>query len=271
MPLRPFPTLLALALAACSSPEEVAERAGVEATASAEGATAKAAALATGKAQRIAEATELYSFEYSYPAAAARIPALATWLDAQIAEHRERVSAEAAAFKREAEEGGFGFVPHSFSRDWKVVADLPGWLSLSGEIATYAGGAHGMYGRESLVWDKEAGRRLETLALFRSAAALDRALGDRLCAMLDRARAERRGEPVSAGSDDPFDACVGIAETTLLAGSSNGRTFDRIGIWIGPYVAGPYAEGGFEFTLPVDAAVMRAVKPEYRAAFDVAR
>ena len=33
------------------------------------------------------------------------------------------------------------------------------------------------------------------------------------------------------------------------------------------YVAGPYAEGSYEFTFPVDSAVIDAVKPEYVAAF----
>ena len=37
------------------------------------------------------------------------------------------------------------------------------------------------------------------------------------------------------------------------------KTFDRIGILIGPYVAGPYAEGSYEFTFPVDSAVIDAV------------
>ena len=57
----------------------------------------------------------------------------------------------------------------------------------------------------------------------------------------------------------------------MLVGSSNGRTFDRIGIWYGPYVAGPYAEGAYELDFPVDARVLAAVKPEYEAAFSQAR
>ena len=31
-----------------------------------------------------------------------------------------------------AAEAGYPFRPHSFSGEWKVVADVPGWLSLSG-------------------------------------------------------------------------------------------------------------------------------------------
>ena len=55
----------------------------------------------------------------------------------------------------------------------------------------------------------------------------------------------------------------------MLLGSSNGATFDRIGFQIAPYEAGPYAEGTYEITLPVDGAVMRALKPQYRASFSI--
>ena len=57
----------------------------------------------------------------------------------------------------------------------------------------------------------------------------------------------------------------------MLLGSSNGRTFDRIGLIAGPYVAGPYAEGTYEVTLPVDMAVLDAVKREYDGAFSLKR
>jgi hypothetical protein len=57
----------------------------------------------------------------------------------------------------------------------------------------------------------------------------------------------------------------------VIVGSSNGRTFDRIGVWFGPYLAGPYAEGAYELNFPVDAAVLGAVKPAYRSAFSVKR
>ena len=54
---------------------------------------------------------------------------------------------------------------------------------------------------------------------------------------------------------------------TLILGSRNHKTFDRIGFLIAPYEAGPYAEGSYEVTLPVTPAVLAAVKPEWRGAF----
>lgn len=264
-PLLPLAASVLLA-AACSSPEQVAEQTGVEADASPSGAKATASASsANGKA--ISQSTEAYEFEYAYPGAAAAIPELAAWLDSQIAETRAGLVQEAEEGRADAEAGGYPFNPHSYSMAWEVVADLPDWLSLSGDFATYSGGAHGMYGMDSLVWHKDPGRKLETIALFRSPAALTAALSPRLCDALNAERAERRGEPVAAGSEDMFDQCVGVDEATVLAGSSNGRTFDRLTVWIGPYVAGPYAEGAFELDFPVDQAVIEAVKPEYREAF----
>ena len=77
------------------------------------------------------------------------------------------------------------------SEEWKVVADLPRYLSLSGHLATYSGGAHGMYGLRSLVWDREAKQAIEGIALFNSPVALEQGLGQRLCDTLNAERAKR--------------------------------------------------------------------------------
>ena len=68
-----------------------------------------------------------------------------------------------------------------------------------------------------------------------------------------------------------FDDCPGIDEATVLVGSSNGESFDRIGIYFGPYVAGAYAEGDYELNFSVTPAVLDAVKPEFANAFSVKR
>lgn len=269
MPRRPFLALaLATFAAACSSPEEVAEETGVAASAQARAASGSAS---SSKGRSVEEDTQLYQFAYSYPGEAATIPALAAWFEAQVAERKAGLTREAEEGRADAEAGGYPSNPHSFSQEWKVIADLPSYLSLSGEFSTYSGGAHGNYGMNAFVWDKRTGTRLESIALFRSPAALNKALGGKLCAALNRQRAERRGGPVPANSEEMFDQCVGVEEATLLLGSSNGRAFDRLGVWIGPYVAGPYAEGSFELNFPVDRGVLKAVKPVHRSAFGSGR
>ena len=160
---------------------------------------------------------------------------------------------------------------HSASMKWKVVADLPRYLSLSGEMASYSGGAHGMYGVQSLVWDREEEQAVEGIALFNSPVALEQALGQRLCDTLNAERSERRGFAVEPDSDDMFDKCPGLDEATVLVGSSNGKSFDRLAVYFGPYVAGAYAEGAYELDFPVTASVIDAVKPAYAGAFSVKR
>ena len=209
-------------------------------------------------------------FSYKWPALVSAEPGLVALLTAE----RSRIL---ATEKTEWPEGFDGLPAdcggcrnRSFAKEWKVVANTPGYLSLSGDVSTYTGGAHGMYGMEAIVWDRAAGKAVASEQLFRSSAALDAALGPKLCAALNKEREKRRGEPVVPTADDiGFNSCQDTSDATVLVGSSNGKAFDRIGIWFGPYVAGSYAEGAYELTFPVDAAVLKAVKADYAGAFAV--
>ena len=218
-------------------------------------------------ARSVAEETDDFLFEYSYPAEAGRIAGLAGLLDNRLDRQRAALAAESEQARREARQEGFPYNKHSYTAEWKVVAELPKWLSLSADVATYTGGAHGNYTVQSVVWDKDNLRLMNAIDLFSSPAALEQAFGDRFCEGLDRQRAERRGEPVAEDSEEMFDQCPGIDELEVLVGSSNRRTFNRLTVYAGPYVAGPYAEGAYEVDLPVTQEVLDAVKPEYREAF----
>ena len=208
-------------------------------------------------------------FAYGWPAAVAAEPALVQRLEAERDEQLAKQKAEWAQALKDSRDG-FPGSNRGFEKEWKVVADLPRYLSLSADLYVYTGGAHGNYGRTSLVWDRKAGTAVEGVDLFRSAVALETALGARLCDALDRQRAERRGGPVERAGDWPND-CPGIDEATVFVGSSNGETFDRIGIYFGPYTAGSYAEGAYELDFPATASVLDAVKPEYTKAFTLGR
>ena len=262
---------LAGGVAACTGQEAGdAEQPGAtpETTATAEPSSDRSPSRPLGSGARaVAEETDDFLFEYSYPAEAGRIPELATLLDVTLERRREGLAHEASEARREMRAAGFPYNKHSYTAEWKVVAELPRWLSLTADIATYTGGAHGNYTVDSLVWDDEREEALDGVDLFASPAALEEALGERFCEALDRQRAERRGEPAAEGSDDVFDQCPGIDDLEVIVGSSNGRTFDRLTLYAGPYVAGPYVEGAYEVDLPIDRAVLEAVKPEYREAF----
>jgi hypothetical protein len=229
--------------------------------------TATASTTASSGARSVAEETDDFLFEFSYPAEAGRIVELASLLDIQLEQRREELASESIAARREARQDGFPYNKHSYTAEWKVVADLPGWLSLSADIATYSGGAHGNYTVESLVWDKAKEQSMDAIELFISPSALEEAFGDRFCVGLDREREKRRGAPLEEDADDTFTQCPGMDELEILVGSSNRRTFNRLTVYAGPYVAGPYAEGAYEIDLNVDRAILAAVKPEYREAF----
>ena len=258
---------IAFALAACSSPEDVSDELGV---AESQQSGARASSTAKGVAKSVDEETDLYIFAYSYPAEVGAIPALAARLDKDAADAKATLISESEDDREQAQANDYPYRAHSFSEEWKVVANVPRYLSLTGDFSTYTGGAHGMYGLETLVWDRKADTGAEGIDMFESPAALDAALGEKLCDALNAERAARRGEAVPQvpqGEDYGFNECQKVEDATVIVGSSNGKTFDRIGVWFGPYVAGPYAEGSYELNFPVDAAVIEAVKPQYREAF----
>ncbi|WP_160484939.1 DUF4163 domain-containing protein [Aurantiacibacter rhizosphaerae] len=227
----------------------------------------EAAPAPLGGAREVEERTDLFLFAYSYPQAAGETPGLADWLDRRLDRERDGLAKRAERGRREARDDGFPFNSYSSRTAWEVVADLPDWLSLSADLSSYSGGAHPNYGFDTIVWNKEEAAAMEPIAFFDSAQALDSVLGPQLCDALNEEREKRRGQPVEDSGDDLFDACVKPDETNVLLGSTNGKTINRIGIQIAPYIAGPYAEGSYEFTFPVTAQLMGVVREEYKPAF----
>src|SRR3546814_1897827 len=74
---------------------------------------------------------------------------------------------------------------------WERVTSTPRFLSLSAEIGTYAGGAHGMQSFDTLIWDRNRRKRMKPLDLFQSSAAFDAAVRDAFCAGIKRAKAAK--------------------------------------------------------------------------------
>ncbi len=260
---------LGLWLAGCSSPEEVARGTGASSAAVATPpvpptppAPAPGEVAFTDNASQ-GEATR--EFAYAWPAQVSAIPALTQRFTAE----RDRLLAEQKAdwqvsLKEFEGQDCVSCINRSFEKTWQVVADLPRFLSLSASFYFYTGGAHGNGAYDALVWDREAGAALDPKAMFRSPAALQEALGAPWCRALKAERQKRLGADYS---DDGIFPCPPIEDLTVLVGSSDRTSFDRIGLLAAPYVAGSYAEGSYEVTLPVTPAVLAAVRPEYRAAF----
>lgn len=254
-----------LLLAACSSPAEVAEKTGVAATPAAAATPPAPAAQKVEFTDNEAKGEATREFAYAWPAAVSAIPELVKTFTAE----RDKLLVGQKAdwqesLKEFAGEDCGGCMMRDQQTTWQVVADTPRFLSLSRAFYEYSGGAHGNGGTGGLVWDREAKKSIEPEAFFTSQNALQDMLGPRFCKLLKAERAKRLGEDVG---DDSIFPCPPVKELTVLLGSKSKTHFDRIGLIADAYVAGSYAEGQYEFTIPVTDALLKAVKPEYRAAF----
>jgi len=209
-----------------------------------------------------------YTFHYDYPEVVKRFPDLHQQIEKDKATQLSELRALAAEWVRDAPERARETDLETQTR-WAVVTDLPGWLSLTQDSYGYSGGAHGNWGRSSLVWDKRAGRSRQPIDLFSSPAAFDRAVQTRYCDLLDKERSQKRdGATIDRSQkDDWMQACPKPSELTLIFGSSNGKAFNRLAVYAGPYAVGPYVEGDYEISLPVTPQMLAAVKPVYRASF----
>ena len=245
--------------------QETAEPDGVSATSDT---ATQAEAPAQGRSEK--ESNEVYEFEYSYPDEAAQYPGLRELLDSRLADARSELAAEAKKGKKEAETEGFPYHAHSSGTTWKVVAQTPRFLSLSAEVYAYMGGAHGMTTFDTLLWDKQSKIARQPADLFVRDEVVKSAIQQPFCQALDRERAKRRSGFEPQG-DDMFNECIDPTESTIILGSSDGAAFDRIGVLVEPYAAGPYAEGSYDVTVSVTGKVLDAVKPAYRDAFKLAR
>ena len=257
----------ALLLAGCS--EDTPTKAEKVAAAAVPGAPSQGAADAAAKdapASNVTENNELIEFVYAYPKDAAQIAELAKALDGDRAAKREALIAAAQRDKAAAEKGEFPYRVHSHRQTWQRVTSTPRFLSLSAEIDSYAGGAHGMQTFDTLIWDRNRRKQMKPLDLFMSSEAFDAAIRDPFCAGIKRAKAAK-GIVVDEAPDSPFAKCPPASAQTIWLGSSDGRFIDRMTIAIGPYEIGPYAEGSYKINVPVTGALVKAVKDEFARDF----
>jgi hypothetical protein len=251
-------------LAACFSPEAMASQTAIVPPPAPPPPPPPAPGVTTFT-DKAAKGEAIRDFAYEWPAAVSAVPALVERFTAErdriLADQKQEWDSALAEFS--AEDCG-GCVNRSFEKTWQVVANLPRFLSLSATFWEYSGGAHGNGAFDALVWDRTAKQAIDPKAMFRSPQALQNALGAGWCKALKTEKKARLGPDYY---DDGFFPCPPVSDLTVMVGSSNRRAFNRISLIAAPYVAGAYAEGTYEATLPVTRAVLAAVKPEYRAAF----
>ncbi len=257
----------ALLLAGCSDAKPTKTE--KVAAASVPGAPPQAAADEAAKgapASNVSERNDLIEFAYAYPADAAQIPELAKALDSDRAAKREALIEAAQRDKAAAEKGDFPYRAHSHRQTWKRVTSTPRFLSLSAEIETYSGGAHGMQIFDTLVWDRNRRKQVKPLDLFQSSEAFDAAIREPFCAAIKRAKAAK-GIVADEAPDSVFAKCPPASAQTVWLGSSDGRFLDRMTIAIAPYEVGPYAEGSYKINVPVTGLLVKVVKDEFARDF----
>ena len=234
--------------------------------AAADGNSAAATPVADAKPVTIEHKDDVLEFSYAWPAEAAAIPKLNDWLNGNAAKIEAQFRKQGQEDKVAAEKDDFPYHAYGYEEKLGVAGDTPRVLVLDSEGYVYTGGAHGYPVNTVIIWDKQTEKRLAAASLIDMArlASIGRT---EYCAELNRQRAERRQGMDDGGMMDEFTQCPDMTKQSVYPVSRGGKALDTIHIWIGPYEAGPYAEGIYEIDLPVDAALMGTVQPGYRDAF----
>jgi hypothetical protein len=255
-------SLLAATLASCSQ-----QPATSPANHAAEAAPAPTPAAPAAKAFVYDEENDLIEFHYGWSAEAAAVSRLVDRFSRDMGKVKADLIAGAREDKAFRDKEGFDFHGHSSTTDYATAGQSPRLLSLSVDAAAYTGGAHGNYGTNSLLWDRQAAKEIKVADLFAEPANMDRLLTQRWCDALNKAREEKRGEPVGGGG--MFDDCPRLGDITVVPTDKdqNGR-FERLILTASPYVAGSYAEGSYEIDLAVTPDLVAALKSNYRDSFE---
>jgi Deacetylase PdaC len=219
-------------------------------------------------ASKVEEKNAAYEFSYSYPAEAAAIPKLANWLNTNRTKSRKELLGWAEEGMTDATANKYEYRAYTQGMHWEVAGNNAAFLSLAGTFDNYTGGAHGSYGFRFLLWDRKAAKALKSYGdVFVKGPSALGVLRKDYCAALDKARAENRGKEWQKEAGSIFDECPSFAELAVGFSGAAGQPLDTVQLIAGPYVAGSYAEGPYEITLPISDALLAKVKPKYRSAF----
>lgn len=213
------------------------------------------------------EKNALIEFHYGWSAEAAAVPLLVERFHKETEKTKAELITGAVEDKAFRDKEGYDFNPYSSSTDYNTAGQSLRLLSLSVEAGAYTGGAHGNFGTGGLLWDRIAAKEIEVAGLFAASTNMDRLLTQRWCDALNKAREEKRGEPV--GADGLFDDCPKLDDIAIVPADQDGNgRFERLILTASPYVAGPYVEGSYEIDLAVTPDLIAAFKDDYRDSFE---
>lgn len=162
--------------------------------------------------------------------------------------------------------GDGGMPPYEKVVEYEGAVDTGKLFGLLGDAYEYTGGAHGNPSYMAVLWDKALKRRIDLNALLKPGA--DRAALDRmLCAALNVEKRKRDPQAVLLTLNGADWKCPRLSETVVgLAPSTTPGKAGGLTVQIGPYVAGPYAEGGYQIDLP-QSALRPYLNPAYADEF----
>lgn len=201
-------------------------------------------------------------------------PALAELIRARADVDTEAMIESAELDRREAENGGYTFRPHSLDVEWSQAGPTEGRLiSFFGTYYTYEGGAHPNLGFQVVNWDLEEAREVVFEDLFEDASGARDTLRDALFELILEAKRERL-EGSDQSDDEMLDTWV------RPAFESNDEVYERFtfargaetGVAAGlvyhfePYAVGAYAEGAYEVAVPAGVFI-NELAPVYAGAF----
>ena len=211
---------------------------------------------------------DMVEFHYGWSAEAAAIPQLVERFRKEMEKTESELKGGAEGDKASREKQGFDFHAYMSSTQYDTSGQSDRLLSLKIDVGSYEGGAHGNHGIGGLLWDRSAAKEIKDSDLFTEPANRDRLLTQRWCDALNKAREEKRGEPVGGGG--MFDDCPKLDEIAIIPTDKdkNGR-FELLTLIASPYVAGPWVEGDYEIELPVTNDLIAGLRSDYRTSFEV--
>ena len=259
--------LLVALLAGCRADTASNAAANDQATATADAAQPVKKAEPEAKAFSVEEENDLYTFKYSWSKEAAAVPQLVERFTKDMEKQKAETISTATEDRDERKKQDFPFNPYDTQKSYETAGQSDRLLSLELGVYAFTGGAHGSSGSGSLLWERQLKREVSIQDLLQPGQSWTGAIRQPFCTLLNREREKRRGEPVKP--DDMFGDCPKYGDVTVLLADDdkNGR-FDHIHVIADQYVAGPYAEGPYEISLPITAAMIERLKLEYRASFE---
>ncbi len=210
---------------------------------------------------------DLVEFHYGWSAEAAAVPQLVARFEKEMKKAESELIGGAKEDKAAREKAGFDYHGYMSSTQYDTAGQSAELLSLKVDVGSYEGGAHGNHGVGGLLWDRAAAKEIKDADLFANPANRDRLLTQRWCDALNKAREEKRGEPVGGGG--MFDDCPKLDEIAIIWTDKNGNgRFELLTLVASPYVAGPWVEGDYEIELSVTPDLIAGLKSEYRSSFE---